>query len=240
MQEEGLVVDGLESGYGEMQVLWGVSLRVKKASMTVVLGPNGAGKTTLLRTIMGVNKPWKGRIVYEGEDITMEPPHKKVEKGITLVPEGRRLFPDLTVEENLLLGAYTRMGRGEDYRETLRMVYELFPILGERKRQKSGTLSGGEQQMLAIGRALMSSPRLLLLDEPSQGLAPKVAIQIVDLLSQLKERTGMGILLVEQNVAAALRNADYAYVMEQGSIIKEGGREEILADEGIKRAYLGL
>jgi len=239
--EEALVVQGLESGYGEMQVLWGVNLKVRRASITVVLGPNGAGKTTLLRTIMGINKPWKGTVTYEGTDVTRLPPHEKVARGITLVPEGRRLFPDLTVEENLLLGAYTRMGKSEhEIKHALKQVYEIFPVLGERRSQKAGTLSGGEQQMLAIGRALMSGPRLLLLDEPSQGLAPKIALQIVDLLSRLRKQSGLSILLVEQNVATALRNADYAYVMEQGSIIREGDRDTILRDENVRKAYLGL
>ncbi len=239
---ESLVVEGLESGYGEMQVLWGVSLRVNRASMTVVLGPNGAGKTTLLRTIMGINKPWKGKVIMEGDDVTFVPPHEKVARGMTLVPEGRRLFPELTVEENLLLGAYTRMSTRNTagYKEALSQVYELFPRLRERREQKAGTLSGGEQQMLAIGRALMSEPRILLLDEPSQGLAPKIAIQIIDLLSNLRREKGLAILLVEQNIAAALRNADYAYVMEQGVIIREGDRDKILHDESIRQAYLGL
>ena len=233
-----LVAKSLESGYGEMQVLWGVSLRIEDSSITVVLGPNGAGKTTLLRTLMGIVRPWKGVILLDDEDVTRSPPHDKVRMGMSMVPEGRRLFPELTVEENLLLGAYVRGSKNLD--NTLDMVYSLFPRLRERRSQLAGTLSGGEQQMLAIGRALMSKPRLLMLDEPSQGLAPKIASDILSVLKDLRDSEKLTILLVEQNIVAALRIADYAYVMEQGRIALEGEPQHLLAREDMKKAYLGL
>jgi branched-chain amino acid transport system ATP-binding protein len=233
-----LEVRGLESGYGEMKVLWGVDLEVREGSFTVILGPNGAGKTTLLRTIMGVVRPWRGRIVFRGLDVTQTPPHVKVKMGISLVPEGRRLFPHLTVEENLILGAYARGFQGVE--EALRLVYDVFPRLKERRSQLAGTLSGGEQQMLAIGRALMSRPKLLMLDEPSQGLAPKLALEIVELLDELRRREGLTILMVEQNVAAALKSADRVYILEQGRVVASGTPEEVASIEEIRKAYLGL
>ena len=232
-----LAAEALESGYGEMQVLWGVSLRVERSSITVVLGPNGAGKTTLLKTIMCIVRPWRGSIVVDGVEVTWRPPHEKVGMGVSLVPEGRRLFPELTVEENLFLGAYSR--GGDMLWDSLEMVYSVFPRLRERRGQRAGTLSGGEQQMLAIARALMSRPRLLMLDEPSQGLAPKLSIEIMRVLEDLR-REGLTILLVEQNVSAALSISDYAYVMEQGRIVAEGDPERIARAEDIRRAYLGV
>ena len=235
-----LVVEDLESGYGEMQVLWGVTLSVGKASIVAVLGPNGAGKTTLMKTIMGIVKPWRGKIVFNNNDVTRLKPHEKVKLGMTLVPEGRRLFPELSVEENLILGAYVHGGRLDKVSDMLDLVYALFPILRERRKQKAGTLSGGEQQMLAIARALMTKPRLLLLDEPSQGIAPKLVMDIFTALKELKETHGLGILLVEQNVAAALKIADYVYIMDMGRIIKSGNVEEILSDKAIREAYLGF
>ncbi|MCE4610516.1 MAG: ABC transporter ATP-binding protein [Desulfurococcales archaeon] len=238
MKERELVVRGLEAGYGEMQVLWSVDIEVEKGSFTVILGPNGAGKTTLLKAIMGIVRPFSGKIVYRGEDVTYTPPHKKVEMGITLVPEGRRLFPELTVEENLILGAYTQGIR--DIGDRLELVYNVFPRLKERRAQKAGTLSGGEQQMLAIGRALMSKPSLLMLDEPSQGLAPKLALEIVELLGRLREGEELTILMVEQNVAAALRLADFIYVLEQGRIVASGTPEEVASIEDVRKAYFGL
>lgn len=238
MKGRELVVRGLEAGYGEMQVLWSVDIEVEKGSFTVILGPNGAGKTTLLKAIMGIVRPFSGKIVYRGEDVTYTPPHKKVEMGITLVPEGRRLFPELTVEENLILGAYTQGIR--DIGDRLELVYNVFPRLKERRAQKAGTLSGGEQQMLAIGRALMSKPSLLMLDEPSQGLAPKLALEIVELLGRLREGEELTILMVEQNVAAALRLADFIYVLEQGRIVASGTPEEVASIEDVRKAYFGL
>ncbi len=234
-----LIVDKIESGYGEMQVLWKVSLEVLKGSITVVLGPNGAGKTTLLRAIMGIIPIWSGTIKLGEQDITKKKPHEKVQLGMTLVPEGRKLFPELTVEENLRLGAFTRI-KSHDIEDTLELVYNIFPRLRERRKQKAGTLSGGEQQMLAIGRALMSKPKLLLLDEPSQGLAPKLALSIVDTLAKLRSEENISILLVEQNIAAALKHADKAYILEQGRIIFRGKPEEIMENEALRKAYLGL
>jgi branched-chain amino acid transport system ATP-binding protein len=235
-----LRVEGLESGYGEMKVLWGVSLEVERGSIAAVLGPNGAGKTTLMKTIMGIVRPWSGRIVFNGADVTWKPPHVKVRMGMTLVPEGRRLFPDLSVEENLLLGAYIHGARFDRVRDMLELVYTLFPILKERRRQKAGTLSGGQQQMLAIARALMARPKLLLLDEPSQGIAPKLAMDIFTTLKELRDSEGLTILLVEQNVAAALKVADRVYVMDMGRIVKSGTPDSILADARLREAYLGL
>ncbi len=234
-----LSVEGLEAGYGEMQVLWGINLQVEERSLAVVLGPNGAGKTTTMRSIAGVIRPWRGRILYHGEDVAYKPAHEKVARGMVLVPEGRHLFPDLTVEENLMLGAYTRLGR-EDPRDTLELVYNLFSRLKARREQKAGTMSGGEQQMLAIGRALMAKPRLLMLDEPSQGLAPKIVIDIFRVLERLRDEWKLTILLVEQNIAQSLKIADYAYVMEQGRIVLEGPTEEIMKKEDLVKAYLGL
>lgn len=206
-------------------------------SIISLLGPNGAGKSTTLWTIMGVVRPWEGRILLDGNDVTKVPPHKKVELGIALVPEGRRLFPEMTVEENLLMGAFAKRSR-EKAHDTLEFVYSLFPRLRERRRQKAGTMSGGEQQMLAIARALMSRPRVLLIDEPSAGLAPKIVSDLFQTIKQLKEE--MSVLLVEQNVAAALEISDYAYVIENGRIVLEGRPEELAENEHVKKAYLGV
>jgi len=232
-----LVLERLESGYGKLKVLFGVSLRVEKNTVTALLGSNGAGKTTTLLTAMGVVKPWAGRVFLDGKDVTDVPPHKKVELGMALVPEGRRLFADMTVEENLLMGAYTKRAR-EKVLDTLEWVYSLFPRLRERRRQKAGTMSGGEQQMLAIARALMARPRVLLIDEPSAGLAPKVVADLFQTISQL--RSEMSVLLVEQNVAVALEISDYAYVLENGRIVLQGTPSELAENQHVKRAYLGV
>lgn len=221
------VVD-LESGYGETQVLWRVSMRVPEKSLTCVIGPNGAGKTTLLNTLMGFIKPWNGRILFRERDITRLKPNKKIELGLNIVPEGRRLFPNMSVRENLLMGAYTKSAR-EKLEDSLELVYSLFPILRERQNQKAGTLSGGEQQMLAIARTLMTRPRLILLDEPSQGIAPKVVDDIVRVLLRLRDEEKITLLLVEQNIRVVLENGDYIYVMDQGRIVSEGERSDILA-----------
>jgi len=235
---EMLFVKDLESGYGEMQVLWGINLKVEKGSITTILGPNGAGKSTTLKTIFGTLKPWKGVIEFKGEDVTMLPPHKKVEIGMTMVPEGRHLFPNMSVEENLLLGAYTKRAM-DALEKSLELVYTLFPILKERSKQKAGTLSGGEQQMVAIARALMTNPELILMDEPSQGLAPKLVAEVFDTISKLKEE-GLTILLVEQNVYASLEISDYAYVLNEGRVAVEGTVDEIKESEEVKRAYVGV
>ncbi|MCE4615735.1 MAG: ABC transporter ATP-binding protein [Aeropyrum sp.] len=239
MTKQLLVVENLEAGYGEMQVLWGISLSVAERGISAVLGPNGAGKTTLLRAVAGIIRPWSGRITFSGEDVTLSPPHVKVGKGLVLVPEGRHLFPELSVEENLLLGAYTKLGR-YNLEESLDLVYSVFPRLKERREQRAGTLSGGEQQMLAIGRALMARPTLLMLDEPSQGLAPKIAIEILDILQRLRGEWGLSILLVEQNIVKSLEIADYAYVIEQGRVVLEGEPEELSKKGDLIKAYLGI
>jgi len=234
-----LEVRGIESGYGKIQVLWGVDVTLQEGSMVAVLGPNGAGKTTLLRTIMGIIRAWRGSVMMYGLDITSMPSHRRVELGLTMVPEGRRLFPDLTVRENLELGAYTRRAR-ERIVETLELVFNLFPRLKERLHQKAGSLSGGEQQMLAMARALMTRPKVLMLDEPSQGLAPKIAWEVAEALDKIRREVGISVILVEQNVALALEKADYIYLLEQGRVVLEGFREEVLARKlDIMRSYLG-
>jgi branched-chain amino acid transport system ATP-binding protein len=234
-----LEVRGVESGYGKIQVLWGVDVTLQEGSMVAVLGPNGAGKTTLLRTIMGIIRAWRGSVMMYGLDITSMPSHRRVELGLTMVPEGRRLFPDLTVRENLELGAYTRRAR-ERIGETLELVFNLFPRLKERLHQKAGSLSGGEQQMLAIARALMTRPKVLMLDEPSQGLAPKIAWEVAEALDKIRREVDISVILVEQNVALALEKADYVYLLEQGRVVLEGFREEVLARKlDVVRSYLG-
>ena len=234
-----LEVEGIEAGYGEIQVLFGVSLRVEKGTVTALLGSNGAGKTTTLKTIMGLLEPWSGRIVFKDADITRLPAHRRVEQGIALVPEGRKLWPRLTVEEHLRLAATTPRAR-ERFEESLEMVYELFPRLRERRRQLAGTMSGGEQQMLAIARALVQRPRLLMLDEPSLGLAPKLAREVVYLARRLRDEYGITVLLVEQNVRLSLKVADRAYVLETGRVVREGPAGELEKDPEIRRAYLGI
>ncbi|AKG91261.1 ABC-type branched-chain amino acid transport [Geoglobus ahangari] len=233
-----LFVKDLEAGYGEMQVLWGVNLEVRKGTITTILGPNGAGKTTTLRAIFGLNRPWKGVVEFDGKDVTYMPPHRKVEEGMTMVLEGRHLFPSMTVEENLMLGAYTKHAE-ERLEDSLELVYTLFPRLKERKKQKAGTMSGGEQQMLAIARALMTAPKLILMDEPSQGLAPKLVAEVFETISRLKDE-GLTILLVEQNVFASLEISDYAYVLGEGMVVAEGTVDEIKESEAVKRAYVGV
>ncbi len=234
-----LELDSVETGYGETQVLWGVSLSVEEGKITVLLGSNGAGKTTTLRVITGLLTPWRGSVLFKGEDISKVPTHKRVAMGVVMVPEGRRLWPELTVYENLELGAYTKRAR-DKFNESLELVYSLFPRLKERRNQLAGTLSGGEQQMLAIGRALMSVPSVLLLDEPSLGLAPKLVAEIMNVIRKLKEEEKLTVLLVEQNVHMSLQIADYGYVIEQGRITLEGSRDELEASDKIKKAYLGM
>lgn len=235
-----LECSNIKSGYGKIQVLWGVSLKLPEGSIVAVLGPNGAGKTTLLKTIMGITIPIEGSIKLYDRDVSKLPPHVKVDLGLTMVPEGRRLFPDLTVLENLQMGAYTRRAR-EKMRDSLEIVFNLFPVLKERLNQKAGTLSGGEQQMLAIARALMSKPKIILLDEPSQGLAPKVAWSVAETLESIMRELGVSILLVEQNIAIALDRAEYVYVMEQGRIVTEGSKDEIVSKKiDVVKAYLGI
>jgi len=235
-----LSIKKLESGYGSMQVLWGVDVEVGERRIVSILGPNGAGKTTLLNTVMGFIKPWSGRILYQNIDITKTSPHKKVELGINIVPEGRRLFPQMSVRENLLLGAYNKRSR-EKIEDMLELIYNLFPILKERKDQPAGTLSGGEQQMLAIARTLMTRPKIMLLDEPSQGIAPKIVDSIMNVLDRLRDEEKITILLVEQNIMAALEHSDHVYIMDQGRIIVEGDAKEIVNKiPDYLRAFIGL
>ncbi len=234
-----LNVDALEAGYGPMQVLWQPSLEVKAGSITSLLGPNGVGKSTLLYAILGAVPPWGGRIRFEGLDVTRMPPHDKVDIGLTLVPEGKHLFPSMTVHENLLMGAYRREAR-RHARESLELVHTLFPILKERERQRAGSLSGGQQQMVTIARALMTKPRLIMLDEPSQGLAPKLVGEVFEAVARLREEMGLTILLVEQNAAASLDAADYVYIMHEGRIKAEGTPRDIKGSAEIREAYLGI
>jgi len=234
-----LKVNDLESGYGPMQVLWKPSLEVKAGTITSLLGPNGAGKSTLLGTIFGSVSPWNGSVVYEEKDITREPTHKKVDIGLALVPEGKHLFPNMTVEENLYMGAYLK--RAEAHREnSLAKVYELFPRLSERRAQMAGSLSGGEQQMVTIGRSLMTKPKLIMLDEPSQGLAPLLVELMFESIRKMKDEIGLTILLVEQHADASLKAADYVYVMHEGTIKAHGTPETVKASDEIREAYLGL
>ncbi|HDD36321.1 MAG: ABC transporter ATP-binding protein [Archaeoglobaceae archaeon] len=233
-----LDVQNLESGYGEVKVLWGVSIKVKKGELTTIIGSNGSGKTTFLKAIMGIIPVWNGKIIFNGEDVTKLSTHSKVEKGIVMIPEGRLIFPEMSVLENLEMGAYTKraMDRMQD---SLDLVFSLFPRLKERIQQKAGTLSGGEQQMLAVARGLMSVPEILILDEPSLGLAPKLTIEIFETIKKLKNE-GVTMLLVEQNVHLSLAITDYAYVMAEGKIVLEGTGEELERSDEVRKAYLGI
>jgi len=234
-----LVVEKLESGYGTMQVLWQPSLSVAAGTITSVLGPNGAGKSTLLATVLGSVTPRSGRILYNERDITRLPSHKKVELGITLAPEGKHLFGGMTVRENLLMGAYRKSAR-RHRAASLELVYELFPVLQARSAQRAGSLSGGEQQMVTIARALMTRPKLIMLDEPSQGLAPKLVGEVFATIERLKSEIGLTILLVEQNVTASLDAADYVYVLHAGRVKAEGVPMDIKRSPEIREAYLGI
>ncbi len=233
-----LEVQSVTAGYGDITILRDVSFSVSEGQLVALVGSNGAGKTTCLRTISGLVRPSEGTIMFQGNRIDSLPPHKIMELGLAHVPEGRRLFGRLTVMENLLLGAYTR--RDKKFREeSLAAMFEFFPRLKERRHQRAGTLSGGEQQMLAIGRALMSRPRLLVLDEPSLGLAPIIVEQIFERIQQIKA-DGMTILLVEQNVQEALEIADVGVVMRTGVVEKSGRAADLLKDESVRKAYMGI
>jgi len=233
-----LEVENLEAGYDEVQVLWGVSLKVKAGTVTTLVGANGAGKTTSLRAITGAIRPMGGRVMFDGEDVTRLSTHTKAARGLVLVPEGRQLYAEMSVEENLEMGAYPSRAR-KRYAEHLDKVYMLFPRLKERRRQRAGTFSGGEQQMLAIARGLMSDPKVLIIDELSLGLAPVVVQQLVVTLKSLKEE-GTTILLVEQNVHLALAFSDYAYVIAEGRSFTEGTSSAVAANPEVRQAYLGL
>ena len=232
-----LLVEKLGASYGGIRALHEVNLRVERGTLVALVGANGAGKTTLLRTLSGVIKAVEGRILVDGQDVTRLPPEQRVRRGVSQVPEGRQVFGPMSVEDNLLLGAYTR--RPPEARQSLERAYALFPLLAQRRAQAAGTLSGGEQQMLAIGRALMARPKLLLLDEPSMGLAPRLVAEIFKTITALA-REGMTMLLVEQNAEAALAVADFGYVLETGRTVMSGPGRELLQDERVKRAYLGM
>lgn len=233
-----LDVSDIDVFYGDLQALWGVSLKVEKGEIVALVGSNGAGKTTTLRTISGLLCPRSGSVHFLDKRIDGIPPHKIVEEGVVQVPEGRRLFPQMTVKENLELGAYTKEAWEKRF-DTIEWVYTLFPRLKEREKQLAGTMSGGERQMLAVGRALMSKPKLLMLDEPSLGLAPILVVQVFDAVKKIHEE-GVSILLVEQNVQKALSIADRGYVLENGRIVLEDIGEELLNNPHVKKAYLGI
>ncbi len=233
-----LDVKGIESGYGEVQILWGVSLGLEEGRLTTIVGSNGSGNTTLLRTVMGLIPTWKGSVTFDGSDITRLSPHKKAQMGLVLIPEARQLFTDMTVLENLEMGATPARARG-DYRQTLDWVFDLLPRLAERRNQIAGTLSGGEQQMLAIARGLMSKPKALMFDEPSLGLSPVMVTNLFEVILKLKQQE-ITMLLVEQNVQLALAVSDYAYVLSNGRIEIEGGARQVREMEAVRRTYLGL
>lgn len=233
-----LEVRNLETFYGPIMAIRGVSLEVNKGEVVTVLGANGAGKTTLLKTISGIMDPEKGQVLFEGEEIQGREPHQIVKRGIVQVPEGREVFPLLTVEENLALGAYTRSDKAEIARDR-DLVYSYFPILAERRKQEAGTLSGGQQQMLAIGRGLMLRPKIMLLDEPSLGLSPLLTQEIFAILRRLNADEGVTMMVVEQNAAVALDLADRGYVMELGRIVMSDSAERLAASEDIQSFYLG-
>lgn len=233
-----LEVDNIESGYGEVQILWGASISPQEGKLTSLVGANGVGKTTALHTIMGLNRAWKGKITFDDKDITHTPAYTKADLGIVLVPEGRQLFTDMTIYENLEMGA-TNKRAGAKFKDNLERVYTMFPRLKERATQKAGTLSGGEQQMVAVSRGLMADPRILMIDELSLGLSPVLTLQLFESLRQLRKQ-GLTILLVEQNVQMALAVSDYAYVFSEGKTEMQGPARELLNNEHIRSSYLGL
>ncbi|PTM39762.1 ABC transporter ATP-binding protein [Bosea sp. 124] len=227
------------AGYSAIPVLRDVSLSVDAGQFVAVVGPNGAGKTTLFKTISGILRPRQGRITFEGIDLASVPPSGRAHLGIAHVPEGRQVFPSLSVLENLEMGAYTAAGQ-RDWKRNIERIFTWLPVLAERRGQFAGTLSGGEQQMVAIGRGLASSPKLLMLDEPSMGLAPAIADFIFEKLIEIRRDTGLTILLVEQRVAEALESADHGYVLEAGRVVLEGDNRTLRADDRVRQAYLGM
>jgi branched-chain amino acid transport system ATP-binding protein len=234
-----LKIRSLDVAYGGLHALKGVSLDVERGQFVAVVGPNGAGKTTLFKTISGVVMPAAGEITYNGQNLLAVPPAERAHLGIAHVPEGRQVFASMTVMENLEMGAYTRSGRAR-WGELLPTILALFPVLDERRDQLAGTLSGGEQQMLAIGRGLASAPELLMLDEPSMGLAPAVVDVIFERIQQVHKEHGLTILLVEQRVAEALESCDRGYVLETGKVVLQGSHDTLMADARVRRAYLGM
>jgi branched-chain amino acid transport system ATP-binding protein len=233
-----LEAENVSAGYGMIQILWNVSFKIKEKEIVSIIGPNGAGKTTLVKTIMGLLPVKTGTIQFNGEHIENLPPYEIVKKKISLIPEGRDIFPRMSVEENILLGAYTIKDK-QRVKDSQERIYQIFPVLRKKERALAQTLSGGEQQMLVIGRSLMSNPELLILDEPSLGLAPIIVAKVLDTLRQIHDE-GVAVLLVEQNIRDSLNIADRAYVLEEGKIIIEGEGRELLSNDHIKEVYLGL
>ncbi|MBK7200273.1 MAG: ABC transporter ATP-binding protein [Anaerolineae bacterium] len=233
-----LEIRDLVSGYGQVQILWGANLSLQEKKLTCLVGGNGVGKTSMLRTVMGLLPPWSGSVWFEGKDVSRLPAYAKAEMGLTLVPEGRQLFTDMTVEENLEMGATNRRARPK-MKQNLEKVYTMFPRLQERRAQKSGTMSGGEQQMLAVGRGIMADPVVLMVDELSLGLAPVLTLNLFQSMRQLRD-AGITVLLVEQNVQMALAISDYGYVLAEGKVEMEGPARQLARNEHIRATYLGL
>ena len=233
-----LEIENVSAAYGMIQILWEVSFKIKEKEIVSIIGPNGAGKTTLVKTVMGLLPAKSGTIRFKGENIENLPPYEIVKKGVTLIPEGREIFPRMTVEENMLLGAYTIKDK-KQVKESKERMYQIFPVLRKKEKSLAQTLSGGEQQMLVIGRSLMSNPELLILDEPSLGLAPIIVAKVLDTLRKINEE-GVTVLLVEQNIRDSLNIADRGYVLEEGKIIIEGEGRELLSNDHIKEVYLGI
>ncbi|WP_407187774.1 ABC transporter ATP-binding protein [Bradyrhizobium centrosematis] len=234
-----LRIEGLSAGYSAKPVLNDISIDVGAGQFVAIVGPNGAGKTTLFKTISGIVKPSGGTITFDGVDLLAVPPPQRAHLGIAHVPEGRQVFPSLTVMENLEMGAMTESGR-RDWESNIERIFEWLPVLKERRNQFAGTMSGGQQQMLAIGRGLASSPKLLMLDEPSMGLAPSTADFIFERLIEIRRQSGLTMLLVEQRVAEALESADHGYVLEAGHVVLEGNNDTLRADDRVRKAYLGM
>lgn len=233
-----LKIQSVSSGYGEVQILWDVSLELERGKLTALVGSNGAGKTTLLRTVAGLIRPWRGTVHFDDRDVTRVSAHAKAAQGLVMVPEGRQLFPSMTVYENLEMGAFTRRAKAH-FRDNLEKVYDMLPRLKERANQKAGTLSGGEQQMLAVARGLMAQPEILMFDELSLGLAPFLVLNLFEVLKRLK-RSGLTMLLVEQNIQMALAVSDYAYVLSEGRVEIEGEAATVRRMEQVREAYLGV
>jgi branched-chain amino acid transport system ATP-binding protein len=233
-----LEVKDIASGYGEVQILWGSSLALEEGKLTCLVGGNGVGKTTLLRTVMGLLRPWRGSISFQGKDVSRVPAYSKAEMGLVMVPEGRQLFTDMSVYENLEMGASNKRATPK-LKGNLDRIYEMFPRLKERQAQKAGTLSGGEQQMLAVARGIMADPKVLMIDELSLGLAPVLVLALFDSLKALRE-LGITILLVEQNVQMALAISDYGYVLAEGKVELQGRARDLIKNEHVREAYLGL
>jgi branched-chain amino acid transport system ATP-binding protein len=231
-------IQNVSSGYGEVQILWDVSLNLERGKLTALVGSNGVGKTTLLRTVVGLLKPWQGSVSFDDRDVTRVSAHSKAAQGIVMVPEGRQLFPSMTVYENLEMGAFSKRAKVR-FQDNLEKVYDMFPRMKERVAQKAGTLSGGEQQMLAVARGLMAQPEILMFDELSLGLAPFLVLNIFEVLQRLKE-SGLTMLLVEQNVQMALAVSDYAYVLSEGRVEIEGEAAAVRQMERVREAYLGI